>query len=119
MNNWRRLINSFRYAFEGLSTVSRTEQNFRVHLFVAALVVVAGIYFHLRVWEWVVIIMFILLVFLLEMLNTVFERLVDMLKPRVHLYVRDIKNITSSMVLITAVSAVIIGILIFGQYLFR
>jgi diacylglycerol kinase len=53
------------------------------------------------------------------MLNTVFERLVDMLKPRVHLYVRDIKNITSSMVLITAVSAVIIGILIFGQYLFR
>ncbi len=109
-----RLLKSFKYAFIGLSSVWKTEQNFRMHFLAAVIAVMAGFIFDLAIWEWIVIIFLILFVFIMEMLNTVFERLVDMLKPRVHIFVYDIKNITAGMVLITAVSAVIIAILIFG-----
>ena len=91
------------------------EQNFRIQVLAALIVILAGVYFQLKPWEWVVIILLILFVLVLEMLNTVFERLVDMLQPRVHLYVHDIKNIMSSVVLITVISAIIIGLFIFGS----
>jgi diacylglycerol kinase len=107
---------SFQYAFKGLATVLRTEQNFRVHFLAAIVMLFLSVFFQIRVWQWVIIILMIMFVFIMEMLNTVFERLVDMLKPRIHLYVYDIKNIMSGMVLITAISAIIIGLLIFWPY---
>ena len=108
-----RLLKSFKFAFKGFYTVFRSEQNFRIQLLIALAIIISGFIFELKVWEWIIIILLILFVMVLEMLNTVFERLVDMLKPRVHLYAHDIKNITSSVVLITAFSALIIGLLIF------
>ncbi|HCC23480.1 TPA: UDP kinase [Candidatus Falkowbacteria bacterium] len=110
-----RLQRSFRFALKGLKTVFVMEQNFRIQVLAALIVILAGVYFQLKPWEWVVIILLILFVLVLEMLNTVFERLVDMLQPRVHLYVHDIKNIMSSVVLITVISAIIIGLFIFGS----
>ncbi|PIR94256.1 diacylglycerol kinase [Candidatus Falkowbacteria bacterium CG10_big_fil_rev_8_21_14_0_10_39_11] len=114
----KRLQRSFRFALKGIKTVFKTEQNFRLQLLVALIVVVFGIYFQLKPWEWVVIILLILFVLVLEMLNTAFERLVDMLQPRVHVFAHDIKNIMSSVVLITVISAVIIGLFIFGSRFF-
>lgn len=111
----KKIFNSFRSAWRGIMTVFNTERNFRFQIIAALFVVVAGFVFNLRSWEWLIIIFMILLVLLLEMLNTAFERLVDMLKPRIHLFVYDIKNITAGMVLITAISAIIIGIIIFGS----
>lgn len=114
----KRLQRSFKFALKGIATVYKKEQNFRLQLLIAVVVVFSGIYFHLRSWEWIIIILLILFVLILEMLNTVFERLVDMLQPRVHVYAHDIKNIMSSVVLITAISAIIIGLFIFGSRFF-
>jgi undecaprenol kinase len=108
-----KLLKSFGAAFEGIKVVFKTEQNFRVQVLFGLLVFVCSIVLKINIWEWLIVIFLVLLVLLLEMLNTVFERLVDMLKPRVHMYVYDIKNITAGMVLITAVSAIIIGGIIF------
>jgi diacylglycerol kinase len=113
MVNFRRLAKSFKYAFQGLGSVLRTEQNFRLHILGALILIMLAFVFELARWEWIVIIFMIALVFFMEMLNTVFERLVDMLKPRVHIFVHDIKNITAGMVLISAISAVIVALIIF------
>jgi diacylglycerol kinase len=59
----------------------------------------------------------ICLVFILEMINTIVERLLDVLKPRLHEYVKDIKDIMSAMVLISALSSVAVGLIIFLPYL--
>jgi len=110
----KKMIKSFGSAFRGIQTVFKTEQNFRIQILAAIAVIVLSFLLGISSWEWLVVIFLILLVLLLEILNTVFERLVDMLKPRVHMYVYDIKNMTAAMVLITAVSAIIIGTIIFG-----
>jgi len=51
------------------------------------------------------------------LVNTVVERFVDMIEPRVHPYAGLIKDLLAAAVLITTVSAGIIGVLILGPYL--
>jgi diacylglycerol kinase len=112
-----KIFHSFKHAFTGVGQVFLNELNFRVHTLAALLVLFLGFYFNIAIWQWVVVIFLILLIFILEILNTVFERLVDMLKPRLHIYAGEIKNLMSAMVLIAAISAIIIGYLIFAPYL--
>jgi len=56
-------------------------------------------------------------VLILEMLNTVFEKLVDLYKPRLHDYVKDVKDIMSAIVLVASVASVVIALFIFVPYL--
>jgi undecaprenol kinase len=67
-------------------------------------------------WEAVVLLSIIMWVLVLELVNTVVERVVDILKPRVHPYVRLIKDMMAAVVLISIVFASCIGIVIFYPY---
>lgn len=58
-------------------------------------------------------------VFILEMLNTVFERLSDILQPRLHHYIGEIKDLMSAVVLVAALASAIIGLIIFVPYVFH
>jgi len=55
-------------------------------------------------------------VLILELINTVVERVVDILKPRIHPYARLIKDLMAAVVLISSIVAVIVGIIIFYPY---
>jgi len=112
----KRLWRSFQHAFRGLFGVIEKEQNFRVHVVAALLVIFLGLYFRIYLWQWCLIVLLIASVMILELLNTTFERLVDMLKPRLHEYVRDIKDMMSAVVLIAAIASVIIALIIFVPY---
>ncbi|KKR07664.1 MAG: Undecaprenol kinase [Parcubacteria group bacterium GW2011_GWC2_39_14] len=112
-----RLFKSFKHAFAGLASLIRTEQNFKIHLLAALFVAFFGFYFQIKAWQWTIIVLMIALIFILEMLNTVFERLVDLFKPRLHPYVGEIKDIMSGMVLVASVAALILGLIIFLPYL--
>ena len=108
-----RLFRSFKNAFRGLLSVIEKEQNFRIHVVAALLAIFFGLYFNIYLWQWCLIV----LVMILELLNTTFERLVDMLKPRLHEYVKDIKDMMSAVVLIAAIASVIIALIIFVPYI--
>ena len=69
--------------------------------------------FQVYVWEWIVLLLLIFFVLLLEIVNTVIERMVDILKPRVHVYVKEIKDLMSVSVLLAAALSIIVGLLIF------
>ena len=111
-----RLKKSFSHAFDGLAYAIRRERNFRIELLVG--VVVLGMIFVLKVknWEAILLILMIMWVLILELINTVLERIVDMLKPKVHPYSKLIKDVMAAVVLISAFVAVIVGIIIFYPY---
>lgn len=113
----RQLKRSFSHAFKGLYRVASTEQNFRIQLVVAAAVVVLMFVLGLSTLEMALLTLAIMLVLVLELMNSIFERMADMLKPRIHHYVRDVKDIMAGTVLIAAVGAFLIGLLIFWPYL--
>lgn len=56
------------------------------------------------------------LVLVLELLNTMVERFVDLMKPRLSAYVRDVKDLMAAAVLVAAIFAALIGLMIFVPY---
>ncbi len=117
MINFRRLGKSFKYAIWGLNKVFWEEQNFRIHTIVALVILALAIYLQIQAWQFIVLLLIIGLVLILEIINSIFERLLDLLKPRIHQYVKDIKDMTAAIVFIGAITAILIGILIFLPYI--
>ncbi len=113
----RRRILSFRYAFRGLAFMFRTQHNSWIHLLAAVVVVFCGFWLEISITEWCFSILAIALVFMAEMINTAFEKLLDMLHPEHHPMVGRIKDLAAGTVLATAFIAVVVGILIFGPKL--
>ncbi len=112
-----RLLKSFVYAARGLRHVFQSEQNFRIQSVVGMLAIVAALILPLPIWQLIMVILLVLLVLLVEILNTVFEYLSDLLKPRLHHYVYIIKDVMAGAVLLTSLVSLVIGLLIFFPYL--
>jgi diacylglycerol kinase (ATP) len=108
-----KLLKSFGFAFKGMGFVIRSQQNFRIHLFVACMVVIAGFFFHITPPEWCIIVLAISMVLAMEILNTAIEKLVDFVSPGFHHQAGIIKDLAAAAVLLTAIGAVIAGIIIF------
>lgn len=81
-----------------------------------ALAALAMLFFPLSGLERALIILSIALVLTLELANTALERVMDILKPRIHPYARVIKDMMAGAVLLTTLAAIAIGIAIFSPY---
>lgn len=108
---------SVRNAWRGVVFVFRHERNFRVQLFIAALVLLAAFMLHISKAELMVVLLLIFLVLGLEIMNTAFEKFLDVVKPQLHEQVRVLKDIMAGVVLVSALGALVIGALIFLPYL--
>lgn len=112
-----RFAKSFRHAFRGLRYAAVHERNFQIELVIAFFILVSIFVLKLKSWEAIVLILMTMWVLVAELTNTVVERVVDILKPRVHPYARLIKDIMAAVVLISSVVAGIVGIIIFLPYI--
>ena len=119
MLNLRRLKKSFVYAIGGVWRVFRDEQNFRIQVIVGFLVLCTMFVFDLSWLERAILTLAMALVLVLELMNSIFERMVDLLKPRVHEHVKEVKDVMAGTVLIAALSATLVGTFIIGPYLFN
>lgn len=107
---------SIRYAAKGFRFVFTHEQNFRIQIAIALLVIVAMLYFRVSGIQAVILVVSIVAVLVLEVINSIFEHLIDLLKPRLHYVVGEIKNMMAAAVLLASLSAVIVGVIIFWPY---
>jgi diacylglycerol kinase len=112
----RRFKRSLRHALDGMKYAVAHEKNFRIELLLAVLVVCLIFVFKVKNWEAIILILMIMWVMISELTNTVLERVVDILKPRIHPYARLIKDLMAAVVLISATASVVIGIIIFYPY---
>lgn len=117
MIKWKNLKKSFGYAMNGLHTVIKTEQSFRLQLFATFCVVVFGIVFRVSREEMIVLLLLIVSVLTLEIINSVLERVLDAFKPRLHPIVKEAKDMMAAAVLIVSLFALVIGLLIFYPYI--
>ena len=81
------------------------------------LVLLLAAFFGVRIYEWILLILLIGAVWTLELVNSIIERLADAFKPRLHSYVKDVKDIMAAAVLIASLIAGAVGITIFYPYL--
>ena len=109
----RRLFRSFSYALRGVRQVIYAEQNARVHTLVLLCVVSAGIYFRLSPMEWIAVALAAGGVFAGETFNTAIEELSDAVSPQYDERIKRVKDFSAGAVLIMAITAAIIGLVIF------
>ena len=112
----KRFCQSFRNAFRGLKFALLYEKNFQLEIVIAILILALILIFKVKNWEAVILVLMIMWILITELTNTVVERVVDILKPRVHPYARLIKDIMAAVVLISCIFAVAVGIIIFLPY---
>ena len=110
--NSKKLIKSFGYAIEGIIAAMR-EQNVKIHICSAIVVIVMGVLTGLSGIEWAIIIVVIAGMITAEMLNTAIERVVDLVTPDFHPLAKQAKDIAAGAVFVFALASVIIGLLIF------
>jgi diacylglycerol kinase len=106
-------LGSFRYAFRGILDLVRYEHNFRIHLVILISVVMAGFFFRISAAEWLAIIVVSALVLVSESFNSAIEFLSDSIVKGMDEKIRTAKDIAAAAVLISAVTAIITGLVIF------
>lgn len=107
---------SLKHAFKGILLVFSRENSFKIQSLVALIVICAAIVVPLDLWQRILLILMVSAVLVLEILNTIFELISDILKPRLHPIVKDIKDMMAGAVLLTSLTAVIVATLIFLSF---
>lgn len=113
----QRRISSFACAIKGAAFLIRSQPHARIHLAATGAVFVLGLALNLQRLEWCLLIIAIMVVWVAEGMNTALEAIADAVHPAHHQLIGRAKDVAAAAVLISAVGAVLIGILIFGNHL--
>jgi len=108
---------SFKHAGRGLYLFIKNTHNAWIHFLILLVVIVAGFYFKISSIEWMILILTGGFVLAAEAFNTALEIDIDLTSPEYHPYARDTKDVAAGAVLVSAITALIVGVLIFGKYL--
>ncbi|MFB8528376.1 diacylglycerol kinase family protein [Enterococcus casseliflavus] len=110
----KQFISSIEFAFNGIKTVFKEERNMRKHVALGIVAIIAGFIFRLSQMEWLWLLLAVFLVWIVEIINTVFENVVDMFTDfHFHPIGKKIKDMAAGAVLMTAVFALVVAAIIF------
>lgn len=109
----KKLIKSFKYAFEGIFKGIKEEQNMKIHIAIMILVIIFGILFKISKIEWIICIALFGLVISMELVNTAIENTVDLITKEKNEQAKIAKDVAAGAVLVSTIAAATIGLMIF------
>lgn len=116
----KHFMTSVEFAIQGVKTVFDEERNMKKHVVFGIFALIAGAFFQLSQNEWLWLFLAIFLVWIVEILNTVFENVVDMFTDfHFHPIGKKIKDMAAGAVLLTACFAVIVGLILFVPKIYQ
>lgn len=113
----RRFFQSIGYAGRGIKHAYWTQRNIRIHILIALLVTLAGLFLKISPFELVAVLITISFVIMSEMINTAIEEIVNMVSPGHRHEASIAKDVAAGAVLFSAFCAIIVGCLIFIPHL--
>lgn len=114
MSYFKKRIQSFKHAFRGIRTLFRETPNAWIQLAATVPVILLGVLFRLSPREWLALVIVTGAVFSMEAVNTALERLSDYAcNKEIHPLVKETKDLAAAGVLIAALTALIVGVIIF------
>jgi diacylglycerol kinase (ATP) len=111
------IIQSFNYAFEGVIYALRSERNMRIHFALATGVLVLAFVYGVSKFELIALLIVIALVLITEMINTAIESALDLTTPSFDPLAKIAKDMAAGAVLVSTVTAVVVGYLVFEDKL--
>lgn len=109
----RSLTKSFKNAFRGIASVIRHERNFRIHICMMIYVLVFSVIGEAERADVSRFVLCFGIVLAAELVNTAIELLCDAVAKGFDERIRDIKDIAAGAVLISAISAAVVGLAVF------
>lgn len=119
LNQIQKRLNSFKYAFKGIVDLFQSQVNAQIHAFFMVLVIGGGFFFNISKIEWLICIVAMAMVLAAEAMNTALEYLTDLVSPEYHELAGKAKDAAAAAVLILAISAAVIGIMVFWNPFFE
>ncbi|QNJ99050.1 diacylglycerol kinase [Constantimarinum furrinae] len=101
------------YAIKGAWMLIRNEASIQVQVFIGIIMTIAGFYFDISTTEWIMQCFAIGLILSVEGLNTAAEEIANFVHPDFHNKIGYIKDVAAGAVFFAAVTAVIIGLIIY------
>ena len=103
------------FALEGLRYAARTQRAFRIQLVITAVICVVLLGLRMPALESAVTVLSILVVLVVELINTGVEVVVDLLVERNHHALAKVaKDVAAAAVVVAAAGAAVVGLLILG-----
>lgn len=107
-------LKSFRHAFNGMYILFKEERNVPIYSALSIMALLMGYWLHISPIEWIIVSAVIGSVFAMEAMNTAIERLSDhACNKQLHPSIKIIKDLAAAAVFITAIVALIAGLIIF------
>ncbi|MCL4437590.1 diacylglycerol kinase [Patescibacteria group bacterium] len=116
MRKSKNILESFYFAFRGLFQALRGERNFQIQFSVAFITVVLGFILKFSKGDWILILILAALVLSLELINSSFERMLNVIHPSDHPAIKVAKDFLAAGVLIASVIALVAGLIIISNY---
>ncbi len=113
MSKQRTLIKSFGYAFTGVREAFKYEPNFKIHISLGVVALFAAFFLGFTKFEWLLLTFTIFFVLIVEMLNTVLEKIVDIVSPEINEKARIAKDVSAAAVLFSAIMALLVAAALF------
>lgn len=111
--SFKKRLLSFKFAFKGLFHLFNNEQNTWIHSAIALVTILGGVIFKISQMEWVAVVLSIGIVLAAEAFNTAIEEIANFIQPDQDQRIKIIKDLAAGGVLLTAISALTIGLIIF------
>lgn len=105
--------NKFLVAINGIIKVFKDESSFRYQFIVFIIAILLSVFFNISPFQWILIIISAMIVFVLEIMNTAIENIIDLISPEYNIKAGMIKDISAGAVLVATIGSVIIGMIIF------
>ncbi len=112
-----KIHHSFGYAIEGVVHAYRENRNIRIHTIIAIIIFAIGAYFNISRTEYLIVLLTVVLVMSSEMINTSIEEMTNLITTEHRAEAKIAKDVAAGMVLVTSVSAVVVGLVVFLPYI--
>lgn len=104
-------------AINGMFFLLKNEEAIKVQSFVFLIIIALGFYFEITSKEWIIHIILIGLILTTEALNTVAEKICDLINPKYDERIKLIKDISAGAVSFAVLSSLIILLIIYFPYI--
>jgi len=109
---------ALKYAFNGLRYALVNERNFRIEILCAIFTIALAFIFKITMFAWLILVINICSVLAAELFNTAVEKLADISCKEINPVIEIIKDVAAAAVLLSVLSAIICGLIIFIPYIF-
>ena len=112
------MLKSFQYAGEGLSWVFHHHRNFRIYIGMGIIATILAYFLGVTKTEYIIVLFAVAFCLIAELLNTAIEEVTDLITIKWSHQAKVAKDVGAALSLIAAMTALVIGILVFTPYFF-